>query len=376
MKIPAWMFADYSKIEFPASQQENYHKHIDNILTWWQETGWLINIYFNNFDKYLSILSFVDPDILADRLREKYALALYLDAKFKATGTLYAPGSSRVTPVVSKPRFYRAVMSRCLNSKMLQYAKLSEALESSDALFKNIRRSWSDSSNRTLKESLEVLEVFDFIHNFLLLGTLDSPATLEGWAVAIRDDRNLIYSLEDSLLSNWMLLLPHLQPYLTPFDILANFRKDELSNKSLHFFSSLLAISENYKEPPKMSDIEDSISCVLNKEYDVASELWDVYRRHDHGWRKGVRGRVFGEDLSPKKVADEIKNFENHSPNWWKFLSEAEEDDQSRDFRVAVPQYYLKQVFDTTEDDEARQSFFTIAEKDLRTIRRMYPSTS
>lgn len=296
------------------------------------------------------MLSFIDPDTLTNGLEEKYALALYAESRFLGiTGELCSLGSSRVMPVVSKPRFYRAVMSHYLDSRMLQFGKFCEALESSGALFEKIRHSWSDSSNCTLKESFEVLEVFDFIHNFMLLSTLDSPATLWGWAVAIRDDGNLIFSREDSLLSNWMFLLSRLQPYLTPFDILANFLEDKLSNETLLFFSSLLTISGHYKEPPNMSDIEDRISRGLNEGYDVASELWGVYRRHDYGWRHSVRGRVFYEDFNPKKVADEIKNFENHSRNWWEFLREAE-DDQSRDFQITIPQYYSKEIFDMTDD--------------------------
>ncbi|EED11760.1 hypothetical protein TSTA_109390 [Talaromyces stipitatus ATCC 10500] len=244
-------------------------------------------------------------------------------------------------------------MSHYLDSRMLQFGKFCEALESSSALFENIRHSWSDSSNCTLKES---------------------PETLEGWAEAIRDDRNLTFSHRHSLLLNWMFLLSRLQPYLTPFDILANFLEDKLSDETLRFFSSLLTVSGHYKEPPNMSDIEDSISRGLKEDYYVASKLWEVYRRHDYGWRHSVRGRVFDEDFSPKKVADEIKNFENHSRNWWEFLREAE-DDQSRDFQIAIPQYYSKEVFDMTDDGEAGKLFFTLHGKDLETIRKMCPST-
>lgn len=379
-KIPAeglqpqpWMFRDYSNMKFQATNQDDTDRYLQNVLTWWQQTTWLLNVYMNNMDIYLSVLSFVNPNGMTPEQKQQYALALYLDGNFRATGAVCPQQLNRIVlHAPSKRRFYRAVMSRLLDTKMLQFAKFRESLQNSNDLFDNIWRMWSENLNRTLEESLEVLEIFDFTSNFMLLHVLQGPDTLVDWMVALRDGavtREFESDIDDSLLCNWMSLLPRLQPYLSPFDILSAFRKDKLNCEILHFFASLLAISEHDNEPPGMVEIENNVSYVLKQDYDVADYNWYAYRYY--GWRYGARGKIFEEHVSVDKIVGDIIQFRNHGHNWWEFMTQAESV-QSLGFRARIPDFYVMKVATMAEeckDEESTDVFFTIAEEDLQTIK-------
>lgn len=177
-----WMSGDCSKIDFGV-QSHVIDRHLENILDWWRQTSWLRDIYLKNFKMYLSVLSFVDSDSLTSEQQQHYALALYFDRKCAITGKIYQSHSDQTFHAVSKGKFYRAVMARFLDTKMLQFATLCQDLESLDWLTTTTSKMWSDNPNRTLEESFQILEAFDFISNFMLLHILKGPGTFADWVI-------------------------------------------------------------------------------------------------------------------------------------------------------------------------------------------------
>lgn len=270
-----------------------------------------------------------------------------------------------VLRALSKRRFYRAVMKRFLDTKMLQFATFRESLHTYN-LFENIRRMWSENLNRTLEESLEALELFDFTSNFMLLHILEEPGTLSGWMVDSDIVARSHFELdgEDSLLYNWMSLLPRLQPYLTPFDILFAWRKDKLNHEILNFFASLLAASEH--EPPGVEEIESNVSCVLEHVYPAVNHGWGAYRYH--GWRYGARGRIFNEHVIVDKIADDIIQFKHDGRYWWELMTQ-EENGQSRPIGGRITDLYLTKLPTVQEDSKDDDIWFTITKEDLQAIR-------
>lgn len=72
--------------------------------------------------------------------------------------------------------------------------------------------------------SFDILGVFDFTSNFMLLYILEESETLAEWGRNLGDaSRPLVEDPNDTLLCNWMSVLPRLQPYLSPFEILSVF---------------------------------------------------------------------------------------------------------------------------------------------------------
>lgn len=60
---------------------------------------------------------------------------------------------------------------------------------------------------------------FDFISNLMLLHILKGPRTVAGWVHLLESAgarAGLVSDGNDTVLNNWMSLLPRLQPYLSP----------------------------------------------------------------------------------------------------------------------------------------------------------------
>ncbi|KAI3015044.1 hypothetical protein CBS147347_11306 [Aspergillus niger] len=362
------MLGNYSEVDLDdqpqATSKQVTDRHLRSILSWWQQTSWLRLTYLEHFEDYRSVLSFVDLESMTREQELKYALALHFDQKWVITGKLNRQVSGRPVPVVAKGEFYRAVMARFLDTKMLQFATLCRSSKSSDKLYTNVLSMWSDNPTRTLEESVQVLEVFDFVSNFMLLHILQDPNTLMDWAVSSRRDDALILDLDDTPLWNWMTLLSRLQPYLSPFDILAAFNMDTLDHKSLQYFISLLDLDLNGPVPPGMDKIENEVSCKLEKNHNVAGDVWKRYRYH--GWRNGVRGVSFNEDFSGRSFASEVTGFKGHGRNWWELMK------QTRNFvhvphvfRFSVPSRYLMRVSTHAEDIDGNRFNFIITDNDL-----------
>ncbi|KAJ5751499.1 uncharacterized protein N7511_008464 [Penicillium nucicola] len=273
---------------------------------------------------------------MTSKQQQQYALALYFDRTYGITGAIYQQFSDREFHDVSKRKFYRAVMGRLLDTKILQFATLCQRSASSNRLLQHIRSMWSGSSERTPEESLEILEAFDFISNFMLLHILRGPYTFVEWGLSLDSDEAreaLLSDPNDTLLSNWVSLLPRLQLYLSPFDILAAFRMDELNSETSRYFASLLALSAHDQGPLGMGEIENEVSYKLEQEYHVAGHTWKTYRHH--GWRTGARGAIFDARSSAKRIASEITRIKCDGRDWWTLIEQASNDAPvALDFRV------------------------------------------
>ncbi|KKZ59232.1 hypothetical protein EMCG_05415 [[Emmonsia] crescens] len=222
---------------------------------------------------------------------------------------------------------------------------------------------WSKNLNHTLEESFEILEVFDFMSNFMLLHILKEPGTLVEWAIALGDEAAevLTQDRDNTLLHNWMSLL-HLQPYLSPFDILYTCREDEIDHGTLRYFTSLLA-AEHDDNPSEMNEIENNVSDKLKQDYDVSSHAWELYRHH--GWWYGVRDEIFSEDVSIKKIASDIIQFKNHGRKWWEFMAQAS-NVLPQAFQASVPNFYLMNLSAMVENiDDNGDIWFIITEENL-----------
>ncbi|QMW36963.1 hypothetical protein G4B11_000199 [Aspergillus flavus] len=311
---------------------------------------------------YLSVLSFVDSDSLTSEQQQHYALALYFDRKCAITGKIYQSHSDQTFHAVSKGKFYRAVMARFLDTKMLQFATLCQDLESLDWLTTTTSKMWSDNPNRTLEESFQILEAFDFISNFMLLHILKGPGTFADWVILSGEHQAFTQDPDDSFLNNWISLLRRLQPYLSPFDILATFRMDEIDLQTLQYFTSLLSFEEYDLKSP-IYEIEKEVCCKLNEEYDVADHVWKIYR--NHGWRNGARGTSFNEHLSVGTIASEIIGFECHRRNWWELMKQSSKA-SPYGVRFSLPSFYLSTFNERTYEDE--DIHFIITQDDLLTL--------
>ncbi|RDH27078.1 hypothetical protein BDQ94DRAFT_185534 [Aspergillus welwitschiae] len=350
-QIDAWMLGDYSKVDLDDQPQDTSKRitgrHLRSILGWWQQTSLLRQIYLDISEDYRSVLSFVDLESMTREQKPKYALALHLDQKFVITGKLSRQGSGRPVPVVAKGEFYRAVMARFLDTKMLQFATLCRSSKSSNELHRNVLSMWSDNPTRTLEESVQVLEVFDFVSNFMLLHILQDPDTLLDWVESSGRSDVLILDHDDTPLWNWMYCLSRLQPYLSPFDILAAFPMDTLDHESL-----------------QVDKIENEVSCKLEKYHNVAGDVWERYRYH--GWRNGVRGVSFNEDFGGRGFASEVTGFNGHGRNWWELMKQTRDTVHvPRGFKFSVPSLYLMRDCTHAEDIDGNHLNFIITDNDL-----------
>ncbi|KAB8212761.1 hypothetical protein BDV33DRAFT_210895 [Aspergillus novoparasiticus] len=229
-------------------------------------------------------------------------------------------------------------MGRFLDTKALQLVNLCDGPEHlKNALFDNLLCMWSESPNRTLGESLDVLEVFDFTSNYLLLLILDSPSTLVDWRYELgeHDENSLMLDYDETPLENWMNLLFRLQPHLSPFDILSLFKKGRVDIKELLFLTSLIGLPKIYNNDyPGMKEIEYAVPSKLQGDRNV-DDAWKAYRCHH--WRLEVRGRVFNWDFKAEKIADAIPHVDRSTgvaffPHMEDFPSEG----------LLVPEWYEK----------------------------------
>ncbi|KAL2841290.1 hypothetical protein BJX68DRAFT_173037 [Aspergillus pseudodeflectus] len=367
LPIPRWMFRDYSSLTFDVQQQalegKQAERHLQRILRWWQQATWIRNFYLNNIDMYCSTLAFVDFQSIPVEQRQKYGLALHFDQRVQLTGTFYsAPRSNLSDDMVSKPRLYRAAMGRFLDTKAAQLAKFCEPT-TSEQLFRNVRERWSYNPNRTLEESLEVLEAFDIVSNFMLLHILKDPDTILRWADTFNDEEEMAQNFtpdpNDTILINWMYVMKRLQSYLTPFDILSlASEKGEISQDTLRYFAMLL--EQPHGEPPGMGDVENDVFRKLKDEFQVDSHCWILYRRHN--WIHNLRSKMFREDLCVAKIASSIARSKKTKYHWWQLLIPGE---GTKEERYGVWSLYLKKIRTLSENLIDETEWYTIPSEGL-----------
>lgn len=373
LPIPDWMFGDYSSLRFDVQQQaiddKQAERHLQRILRWWQQATWIQNFYLNNIEMYCSTLAFVDSESIPLEQRQNYGLALHFDQGFQVTGKLYSSPSPNLSDdMVSKARLYRAVMGRFLDTKAAQLAKFCDLPATSERLFENIGERWSYNSSRTLAESLEVLETFDIVSNFMLLHILGDPDTILRWEYTLKDTeevaQNLIPDPNDTILSNWMYVMRSLQSYLTPFDILSlATQKGEIGQDTLRYLAMLLEPS--HAEPPGMSDVENDVFRKLKDEFQVDSHCWELYRRHS--WSNDLRSKMFREDLCVAKIASSIAQARKNKYFWWQYLIPGEGTEEQR---LGVWGLYLRKIRTLSQNLTDETEWYTISLENLCHLER------
>jgi hypothetical protein len=148
--------------------------YYERVILWWNKSKALHDIYIKN-DAYMATLSFNDSeDITWDR-QYWTALSLYNQAKIPDEFASSLPKGERLCPI-SKGRFYRAVISRFLDAKTLQFSRLFPDYEKSEQWQGSIAATWSNHHLRSFRELLEMLEMFDFLY-FLLSNILKVGAS-------------------------------------------------------------------------------------------------------------------------------------------------------------------------------------------------------
>lgn len=253
-------------------------------------------------------------------------------------------------------------MGRFLDTKAAQLAKFCEPTIS-EQLFRNIGERWSYNPNRTLEESLEVVEAFDIVSNFMLLHIFENRDTILCWAITLKDEEEMAQNFtpdpNDTILINWMSVMKRLQSYLTPFDILSSAtEKGEIGQDTLRYLAMLLEPTDG--EPPGMVDVENDVFRKLKDEFKVDGHCWELYRRHS--WNNNLRSKMFRGDLCVAKIASSIAQSRKAKYHWWQLLVPGEGMEETR---FGVWSLYLKKIRTLPIDLTDEKEWYTIPSEHL-----------
>ncbi|KAJ6001118.1 hypothetical protein N7481_001527 [Penicillium waksmanii] len=250
---------------------------------WWKQVDRLRKFYITHMVKYRQSLSYHSADHLPPGLKETYTIACYADCRW-SVGELVSPLlNSSEEGEVSAERFYHAVLARTLDTKALQGLAIFAEIEDSEIgghTYDQFIKMWSENSDRTLQESVEVLEIFDYTSNFLLLKIFDCPGEHLDWV----DDRQKSDLMDDgeTFLGNWMDFHTRLQSFLTPLDIFSLFEKNTgeetkcFRDLVTNYLLKLLLINavDSYQTVPGMAQVEQDLARKLG---DIRPGTWEFF---------------------------------------------------------------------------------------------------
>jgi hypothetical protein len=324
---PSQIRDDYSEFRLNWSQIDK-DLYFERVIVWWNKTKSLHDFYIND-NAYMATLSFRADGYIAWGDYHWYWIALSLHNQSKIPDELVSPlpKEERFRPI-SKGRFYRAVIGRFLDTKAVQFSHLFPDYENLQNWQDDIAAIWSNHHLRTFRESLEVLDIFDF--------------TLHLLSNLLNIDRIQELSNEHpGFLYQWFTAIERLQTVLTPFDI-------------LHLLARPLQIAES---PYLVELIRQYNSLGQNEvENDVANKLeleqyenWELYR--GLYWRVAVRGRCFSESFDEKRIAQDIQQFHLDDQYrwsdqielryWWQDLYVSNKHVENAALSVPVPRAWL-----------------------------------
>lgn len=330
------------------------------IRFWWKEVDRLRKSYITDMVRYRQSLSYLSADHLPPDLREKYTIACYADCNF-SLGELAPPlFDAPEEGQISAERFYCAVMAQTLDTKISQGLAIVAKMDDSEIAghtYDQINKIWSENSDRTLRESVEVLEIFDYTSNFLLFHLFNCPEEHLDWV----DDEQKPELMDDdeTLISNWMDFHTRLQSFLTPLDILSLSERYDRGEKSCprgpltDYLLRFLLINEvdGYQTVPGMTQVEQNLAERLG---DLTPESWEAFR--GHYWRSNVRGLVFVDTFE----IDKTMYFKQDGWHWWKNLRRVDTDpppDTSLSLRIPVPRDWLVPFRELVDPDEGPDIF-------------------
>ncbi|KAE8554660.1 hypothetical protein EYB25_003201 [Talaromyces marneffei] len=310
----------------PLRQRDTREIHKDlyyrRVISWWNKSKALHDIYIKN-DAYMATLSFIDSEDLNWTI-----LSLYSQARIPDEFASSLPKGKRLRPI-SKGRFYRAVMGRFLDAKALQFSRLFPDYEESRQWQDSLAATWSNYHLRSFRESLEILEIFDFTY-FLL-----SNALRVGMIPEIGNDIPRV-------IFHWAIAIEHLQAALTPFDILSLLASPSTLSES-RYLSELFSQAKFLG----MCEAEDDVAHKLKLEN--SSIQWRLYR--GFRWRLAVRGRCFSDSFDEERVAHDIRQFEldeqyrrrpeQEQPElryWWQDLYQSSNHEENAALSASFPE--------------------------------------
>lgn len=340
---PSHIVEDYSKFILDCSEinKDLYYKRV---ISWRTKSKALHDIYIKD-DAYMATLSFLDSEDIDGDGQLKYwtVLSLYGQSRIPDEFASSLPKGKRLRPI-SKGRLYRAVIGRFLDAKALQFSHLFPDYEESGQWQDSIAATWSNHHLRSFRESLEILEIFDFTY-FLLSNALrvdmileieiDIPVPIFHWAVAIEN----------------------LQSALTPFDILSLLACPSILSESPYLSGPL-----NQEKLPGMREAEDDVAHKL--ELENSSKQWRLYR--GFRWRVAVRGQCFSDLFDEERVTDDIRQFEldqqyrrpqRDEPElryWWQDLDPSSNHEENVALSVSFPESWI------SEDGSSQAEGFVI----------------
>lgn len=298
--------------------------YLRRVRLWWKQANQLKCLYVSHISKYRCALSYQSTDQLDLEQQNNYAVACYADCNNTLGGHTRLPPAINRTTEYSTQTFYRAFMARTFDTKALH--GLALFLESSnpgteDHTYDKIVKLWSENPHRSLLESAEVLEIFDYASNFLLFQIFNRPTRFCDWRGSIFLDEN------DTFLNNWMSFVVGMQPFLTPSDILELFQRNlDVGGKIPHEQLSLYVHKFARDQPifdfpiPTMKNIECDVSTKLKGS---AAEAWETFRCHD--WCSDIRGRAFMPEFDLSKIIIQNQGEESRRL-WWECLRRIEYD--------------------------------------------------
>lgn len=112
---PRHIVEDYCKALFNSSEI-NKDLYYERVTLWWKKSKALRNIYIDN-EAFMAAPSFQESGLLTDGVSHQYWVSIFLHNFSNVSSVKY---EEKQLPI-SKARFYRAVIGRFLDIKLLQF---------------------------------------------------------------------------------------------------------------------------------------------------------------------------------------------------------------------------------------------------------------
>ncbi|GIJ91855.1 hypothetical protein Asppvi_010830 [Aspergillus pseudoviridinutans] len=190
----------------------------------------------------------------------------------------------------SYQRFYKAVMAHWLAVETLWFAKVQvyESPRQCDGIFKHVWALWIDNQGRPLQEKIDIVEVVDFVWNFLGRKNF-SVSSIPDWVDGEGEQFRRMYLDEyETETSNWAFFAECVTQYLRPSNIIELLLLSTLPSKRcwnfeqpsylrrLGFFDVQEGVIEDTNESAKAEVHFPANVVELDVETDICSKVLGV----------------------------------------------------------------------------------------------------
>ena len=221
-----------------------------------------------------------------------------------------APGAAPDASALAaqqRGRFYRALMAYWLAVEARHLASVS-CLTSLTCMSWNVglvERLWSGSGERTLLEAMDVLEVYDFVYDYLLRRAMP---------LLVRHATPLVDTGQGSGASSDECLLRFARLRLRPPALAELFGRDPRGSGACHFpvelsvaFQKTACVLADWRYPVRL--LEQAVEARLRRSGllpggHALANVWTCYRNH---WAAHNRGRLFTKALRCEDVIRDIE---------------------------------------------------------------------